>query len=149
MKSILRGILAVAGGYVAWVVAFWIPIVLLTLVWPALRATGEGFWEQGRYDIFDTSMLVTFQFIWLIANCAAGLVTRLISRRQLEVSCIAALLFAYFVYNHLWALWDEMPKWYNVLVVIPVVPMILVGGAIGRRIQERRGRGAPGAAVTA
>jgi hypothetical protein len=51
-----------------------------------------------------------------------------------SISIIAALLFACFAYNHLWALWDEMPKWYNVLVVIPVVPMVLIGGLIGRRI---------------
>lgn len=32
MKSSLRGILALVGGYVAWVVAFWIPILGLPMV---------------------------------------------------------------------------------------------------------------------
>lgn len=50
----------------------------------------ESFWEQNRYDVFDTSMLVAFQFAW------------------------------------------------PVRVVIPVVPMVLVGSMIGRRVRGRR-----------
>jgi hypothetical protein len=137
VRSILRFVLALAASCVAWVVAFWIPIIAMTFFWPALRATGQAFWEQGRYDIFDTSMLVAFQLVWPVANAAAGLVARLIGKRQLEVY-VAGLLFAYFAYNHLWALWGEMPDWYNVLVVIPVVPAVLVGGLIGQRIMRRR-----------
>jgi hypothetical protein len=132
MKSALRSVLAVVAGYAVWTVAFWILIFLLALAWPALRDAGVVFFEQGRYDIFATPMLVAFQFMWPIANAAAGLVTRLISRRQLEVWVLAALLFAYF---HLWALWDELPVWYNVVVVIPVVPMVLVGGLLGARLR--------------
>jgi hypothetical protein len=138
MKSALRSILAVAAGYAVWAVAFWVLIFLLALVWPALRDAGGVFFEQRRYDIFATSMLVAFQLMWPFANAAAGLVTRLISRRQPEVWCLAALLFVYFAYNHWWVLWDELPVWYNVVVVIPVVPFVLIGGMLGHRIGARR-----------
>jgi hypothetical protein len=134
----LRPILAVVAGYAAWVVGFWVPNILLALVWPALREVAAIWSEQGRYDVFDTSMLIAFQFTWPIANAAAGFVTRLISRRQLEVWCIAALLFAYFAFNHLYALWDQMPAWYNVIVVIPVVPMVIVGSLAAQFVGRRR-----------
>jgi hypothetical protein len=149
MRSFLMGILAVVAGYVAWVAAFYGPIILLGFVWPALRAAAQAFFEVNRYDVFATSMLIAFQLVWPIANIAAGLVTRLIAKRQLEVWCIAVLLFCYFVVNHLWLLWDQLPKWYNVIVVIPVVPMILLGGAIGRRLAERRRAGSAREAATA
>lgn len=130
----VRPVLAVIAGYVAWVIAFWTPMFVLSSLWPSLRETGRVFWEQGRYDIFDPSMLIAFQLIWPIANGAAGFVTRLVSKRQIEVYCLTALIFTYFVYNHLWALWGVMPDWYNIVVVIPVIPMIIIGSKIaGRR----------------
>jgi len=140
MKTILRPILAVVAGYVAWMVAFWIPMVLMTLVWPALQAAAQTYFEQGHYDVFDTPMLISFQLVWPIANATAGFVTRLIARRQREVWWLALLLFAYFAYNHLWALWYELPTWYNVIVIIPVVPMVLVGGRLGGRVTNGQPR---------
>lgn len=134
----LRSILAVVAGYVAWVVAFLLPIMLMTLVWTSLREAARISMAQGRYDVFDTSMLVAFQLTWPIANGAAGLVTRLISQRQIEVWCLATLLLAYFAYNHLWALWDQMPVWYNLLVVVLVVPMVLIGSMAAQLISGHR-----------
>lgn len=136
-RAMVRPILAVGASYVAWIVAFWVPIIVMALFWPALRATGQAVWEQGRYDVFDTSMLWTFQGVWLIANFAAGFVAGWIGRRQSIVLWVAGLLFVYFAYNHLWALWGVMPDWYNALVVIPVVPMVLIGGWIGLSVGVR------------
>lgn len=134
----LRSILAVVAGYVAWVVAFFVPIMLVAFFWPSLREAVRISVAQGRYDVFDTSMLVAFQLIWPIANGAAGLVTRLISKRQVEVWCLTALLLAYFAYNHFWVLWDQLPVWYNLLVVVQVVPMILVGSMAAQFIDRHR-----------
>jgi hypothetical protein len=133
MKSMLRPIAALVGGYVAWVAAFWAPMFLMAFVWPALRGTARVFFEQQRYDVFDTSMLIAFQFVWLFANGSAGFVVRWIGKRPLELRWFAVLLFLYFAYNHLWALWDQLPAWYNVLVVIPVMPMVLIGGTLEAR----------------
>jgi hypothetical protein len=106
---------------------------LLSLFWPGLRNAGQVYFEQGSYDVLTTSMLIAFQIIWLFANAAAGFVTRWIAGRQLEVWLLATILLAYFAYNHLWTLWAELPAWYNLLVVIPVVPMVLVGSLIAGR----------------
>jgi hypothetical protein len=134
----LRSILAVVAGYVALVVIFFTLVILMGQFWPALKEAAGIFAAQGRYDVFDMSMLVVFQCTWLVANGTAGLVTRLISKRQAEVWCLAALLFAYFAYNHLWAVWDQLPVWYNLLVVVLVVPMVLVGSRAAQLIGGRR-----------
>jgi hypothetical protein len=65
----------------------------------------------------------------------------LTSKRQLEVRWLAVLLLAYFAYNHLWALWGVMPNWYNLLIMVPVVPMVLVGGALAQRLATPRDAG--------
>lgn len=128
-----RSILALPAGYAAWVLAFWAPIFLASLVWHTLSEVGQQFWEQQRYDIFPTSTLIFFQFVWLLANGAAGFAAQWVGKSQRLVWIGAALLFAYFAYNHWWALWGVMPDWYNVLVVIPVIPMVWLGGYVARR----------------
>jgi hypothetical protein len=131
--KLLRSILAVVAGNVVWMIAFWVPVILLIFAWPALRDAGRIFNETGRYDVFATAMLVAFQLIWPLANGAAGFVTRLISQRQIEVWCLAALLLAYFAYNHFGPLWNVLPDWYNLLVVPLVVPAVLLGSWIAAR----------------
>lgn len=133
-----RPILSVVAGYAACIATFWILVILMGFVWPSLRDAGRLSATQGRYDVFDTSMLVAFQLTWPVANGVAGLVTRVISKRQMEVWCLAALLLAQFAYNHLWRIWDQMPVWYNLLVVVLVVPMVLVGSMVAQLIGRRR-----------
>ena len=135
--SRVRSILALPAGYAAWVIAFWTPIFLASFVWLTLSDVGQQFWQERRYDIFPTSTLVYFQFVWLVANGAAGFVAEWVGRSQRLVWVGAGLLFVYFAYNHWWALWGVMPDWYNVLVVIPVVPMVLLGGLLARRLLIR------------
>ena len=132
-RSRVRSVLALPAGYAAWVFAFWTPVFLVSLVWLTLSEVGQQFWQEQRYDIFPTSTLVVFQFVWLLANGAAGFVTQWVGRSQRLVWIGAGLLFAYFAYNHWWALWGVMPDWYNVLVVIPVVPLVWLGSFLARR----------------
>jgi hypothetical protein len=136
--KLLRSILALAAGYVAWVVGFMGPAIVLVSVWPALQEPARMALGEGRYDVFDTSMLVSFQLIWPFANGAAGFVARLIAKRRIEVWVGAALLVAYFAYNHLWRLWGVMPDWYNVVVVLLVGPAVVVGNSLAERIARQR-----------
>lgn len=104
------------------------------MFWSTLSEVGEQYWQEGRYDTFPTSTLVLFQFVWLFANGAAGFAVRWVGRSSRIVWIGAALLFGVFVYNHWWALWGVISDWYNVLVVIPVVPMVWLGGSLARRL---------------
>lgn len=136
----LRSILALPAGYAAWVLAFWMPVFLISLVWPTLREVGQQYMEEQRFDIAPTSALVLFQFVWLFANCAAGFVVQWVGRSERLVWIGGGLLLAYFACNHWWALWGELPDWYNALVVIPVLPMVWLGGLLVRRLAfERQG----------
>ena len=133
ISSRVRDILALPAGYVAWVFAFWIPIFIASLMWSTLSEVGQQFWQEQRYDIFPTSTLVFFQFVWLFANAAAGFVAQWVGRSRLPIWIGIGLLLGYFAYNHWWALWGVMPDWYNVLVVIPVAPLVWFGSFLARR----------------
>src|SRR5690606_36660410 len=124
-------------GFAAWVFAFWTPVFVVSLVWLTLSEVGRQFQQEQRYDIFPTSTLVFFQFAWLLANGAAGFVAQWVGRSQRLVVIGSVLLLAYFVYNHWWALWGVMPDWYNVLVVILVLPAVWFGASLARKRTRR------------
>ena len=75
-SSTVRTILALPAGLAAWMVAFWTPILIAALVWTTMSEVGQQFAEKQRYDIFPASTLVYFQFVWLVANAAAGFVVQ-------------------------------------------------------------------------
>ncbi len=129
----VRSVFALLAGYAAWLFTFFALVFGVAFVWPTLGETGQQYWQEQRFDIFPASTLVFFQFAWLPANFAAGLAAQTVGKSQRVVWIGAGLLFAYFVYNHWWALWGELPDWYNVLVPLPVIPMVWLGACVARR----------------
>ena len=134
----IRSVVAVVVGGLVWAAVSALLLFLEAQVWPAMAEGARLYAETGSYAGFDTPMLVSFQVMWLITNAFAGLMAGLIANRRTEVSVLAILLVAYFAYNHLWALWDDFPVWYNVLVVLVVVPAVLFGGVLAGRLRDRR-----------
>jgi hypothetical protein len=41
---------------------------------------------------------------------------------------VASPIFLYAAFQHLYVLWDVMPSWYNVAVVLVIFPLIVLGG---------------------
>ena len=138
----VRSVIAILAGGLVWMVTFPLLVGLMTTVWPALREAVHAFRNTGRFHVFgSTSMLIGFQVLWLLTNGAAGLVTALISKRKTEVLILMGILVAWFAYNHFWAVWDQLPAWYNVLVVVLVAPMVVVGGTIPELVRSQRKQG--------
>ena len=134
----LRSVIAVVAGLAVWAVTFPLVAMLEAQFWPSLVEAVRTYFETQSYAVFNTSMLVSFQAIWPLTNFAAGLATGVIARRLTEVWVLCGILLAYFAYNHLWALWDDLPVWYNLLVVVLVAPFVLVGGHVAQQIRVRR-----------
>jgi hypothetical protein len=134
----LRSVVAVVVGGLVWAAVSALLLYLEARAWPAMAEGARAYAETGSYAGFDTPMLVSFQVMWLITNAFSGFITGLIARRGAEVAVLAIVLVAYFAYNHLWALWDDLPVWYNVVVVLLVVPLVLVGGRLARLVRARR-----------
>src|SRR5262245_55223251 len=111
----LRSVIAVVAGFVVWVVVFPLLAMLEAQFWPSLAEAARTYFETQSYAVFDTAMLASFQALWPLTNAAAGLATGSIAKRLTEVWVVCAILLAYFAYNHLWALRDDLPVWYNLL----------------------------------
>jgi hypothetical protein len=56
-----------------------------------------------------------------------------IAKRYGVAYVLAALMLAYMSFNHVFYMWDRFPWWYNLGVVIPVVPAVLLGGRLAIR----------------
>jgi len=126
----LRPVIAIIVAGVVWSVAMPALVLLVAIAWPALRDAVALYQQNGGFDMFETPMLITFQFLWPVTNLLTGLVTVLISRRQLEVRIVAGVLTAFFAVQHWWVYWFDFPVWYNVIVVLLVAPFVLLGGRL-------------------
>src|SRR5688572_16940526 len=117
----LRSVLGVLAGLLVWVPAFYVLAWLLLLVWPAYAAAAETFRISGGYD-FTPAMSAFNVIFWMVAEILAGWLAVVIARRRAVAYVLAALMFAIMSFNHLYLYWDRLPSWYNLGVVIPVIP---------------------------
>ncbi len=46
---------------------------------------------------------------------------------------LAAIVGGYLAYEHLYAEWFNLPRWYNLTVALLAIPAVLFGGRLGRR----------------
>ena len=143
----LRGALSVVSGAVAWYVSFYAMVMPLILIWPAYAASVQVYADTDVFD-FTATMYWIMVVFWLLAGIAGGWVAVLVARRRDAVAVLAALLTAMMAFMHLYYVWDRLPWWYNVLVVLPVAPAVWLGGKLAFKRFARRAT-APSAAASA
>jgi hypothetical protein len=125
----IRNVLGVLGGLIVWVPAFLMPAWVLIMVWPDYAAA-VGTYRIGELNAFTPAMSVLHALFWILAEVLAGWLAVVIARRRAVAYVLAALMFACMSFNHLYSLWDQYPWWYNLGVVIPVVPAVLMGATL-------------------
>jgi hypothetical protein len=134
----VRSVLGVVVGAVAWIVGFDILVIALAKLWPDYAIHGRQ-WYKERVFTFTTLMACCTLASWAIAEVGAGAVTAKISRRWTAVWVLAGLLGAYLAVLHLLLYWSLFPWWYNLGVVIPVVPAVLLGAKLAGPSGHARG----------
>lgn len=123
----IRSVGAVAIGLVAWIAMFFALAFLLAAVWPDYGAHGRDWFGKQEFT-FTSTMACLNLVLWALAEFTAGWVTMKISRRRGATWILAAILFIYLAVIHLLLEWSRFPWWYNLGVVIPCMPAILLGG---------------------
>jgi hypothetical protein len=126
----LRGVLGIVAGVVVWAAGFFILAIVLAQLWPDYAIHGRQ-WTRENVFTFTPLMACCNLVFWLLAEIGAGWVTGKIAKRREAVWLIAGLLGIYLVSLHLVLFWSRFPWWYNLGVVIPVVPAVLFGGKLG------------------
>jgi hypothetical protein len=128
----MRSVLGVVIGALTWVVAFYALATGLARLWPDYAVHGRQWLRDGVFT-FTPSMACCNLVFWMLAALAAGWVAARISRRRGVLWVLAGLLGIYLAAVHLVVDWPRFPWWYNLGVVIPTVPAVLLGARLASR----------------
>jgi hypothetical protein len=126
----LRSVLGVVIGVVVWMAGFFVLALLLAQLWPDYAVHGRQWTRQGVFT-FTPLMACCNLVFWVLAETGAGLAVRKIAKRREAVWVLAGLIGIYLAGLHLLFAWHQFPWWYNLGVVIPAVPAVLLGGKLG------------------
>jgi hypothetical protein len=110
-------------------VGFYALAILLTLLWPEYALHARAFMREGVFTFTPQTACFNLLF-WVLAEIGAGWVAMKIGRRREAVWVLAGLLGIYLACMHLVLYWPRFPWWYNLAVVIPAVPAVLLGARL-------------------
>jgi hypothetical protein len=130
--SLIRPLLAVLTGAVAWMLGFLVLAQILALLWPAYGVAARA-WTHANDYTFTLPMAVLNASFWILAEIAAGWLAAVIARRPRAVWILAVLVMGYLCFVHLYYVWEKFPWWYNLVVALASGPAVLLGGKLGAR----------------
>jgi hypothetical protein len=128
----LRNILAVILGLILCNVVFSGLAYGTLIIWPDYAIHGHR-WIDQRIFTFPPIMASLNLLFWALSFAAAGAATARIARDGWTVWVAAGIMQLYAVYVHLYELWSVIPWWYNIIVVILVIPATLFGARAVRK----------------
>jgi len=133
-----RTIGSVLAGLVAWA-------VVITVLNLGLRAFIPGYHAAEATLQFDLAMKAGRLIEAALTSVSAGVVVGLIGPfRRWAPSLVGLIILAMFLPVHV-SLWSKFPVWYHLAFLVPLVPLVAVGGWLGRSIGVSRQR--PTAAI--
>jgi hypothetical protein len=130
-NNMVRSGLGILVGAIVWMAVFYALTILLAASWRDYGIHGSEYINEGRFTF--TPLMACFTLLcWVLAEIGAGWVVMKIARRREAVWVLAGLLGVYLAAMHLVLYWPRFPWWYNLGVVIPVIPAVLLGGRLAR-----------------
>jgi hypothetical protein len=121
----IRSILAVLAGIVAW-------FVVATVLNFLIRALLPGYAAAEPTMTFTLAMMSARLAAGIVSSVVAGFVCSTASRGNIAVLYMtAALLVLLFLPVH-FKLWPKFPLWYHGFFLITLAPLVLLGGAVQR-----------------
>ena len=129
----LRIVLGVIAGFIAWVIVWFASEKGLSAIWPAFGVHQKAFEEaikNGGQFTAETTMLLTHIVVGSILAVMAGSLSAFVasenSRAPLIVGCLLlALGIAKAVMS-----WQYVPIWYHILFTAILLPMVIIGGRL-------------------
>jgi hypothetical protein len=128
---VLRSVLGVVIGAVVWTVGFYVLAEALALLWPGYAIHGRQWMREGVFT-FTAAMAGCNLGAWVLAEIGAGWVAAKIAPQRAAVWVLAGLAGIYLAALHLVLYWPRFPWWYNLGVVIPAVPAVLLGARLAK-----------------
>lgn len=125
----VRGVLAVVTGAVVWTIGFYALASALAQLWPDYAIHARQWLKEGAFT-FTPPMACCNLALWALAETGGGWVTARISGRPAAVWALAGLIAIYLAVIHVVMSWPLFPWWYNLGVVIPALPAVLLGASL-------------------
>jgi hypothetical protein len=127
----LRKIIGFVAGGLAWMPLFFALAIGLGLVWPGYAEHGRVWFEENVFT-FTSAMAAMNVVFWALADVGAGWVAMTIAKHRAVLWMLAGTVTFYLGLLHFGLYWALFPWWYNVGVVIPALPAVLLGGYVAR-----------------
>lgn len=128
----LRIALGVVGGFIGWVLVWFVSEKGLSAIWPAFgvhqRAFEEAVKNGGQFTA-DTTMLLTHIVTGSIVSVMAGALAALIAENSKAPMVVGILLLLLGVMKAVMS-WQHVPLWYHVVFTAMLLPMAIVGGRL-------------------
>ncbi len=128
----LRSVLGVVIGAIVWMVGFYLLAMALAHLWPDYAIHARQWVRDGAFT-FTPGMACCNLLLWVLAEAGAGSVAAKVSKRLRAVWVLAGLGAIYLAAVHLVLHWRVFPWWYNLGVVIPAAPAVLLGARLANR----------------
>ena len=122
--------MGIVAGFIIWWVAFYASLAVFGFFWPALMEAGRPAVENNDYSHFTTTMLSLFIVMYFWVNPIAGWLTVFITKNRNHAWITAIPLFLYAAFMHFYMLWNNLPDWYNLAVVMLMPPLVYLGGRL-------------------
>src|SRR5438477_7875625 len=120
----IRNIGAILAGLAAWVVIATILDRLMRLAWPEYAAAVPVM-------VFTLPMMFARLTEGAITTIAAGFINRLVARAPLWPAAVQGLIVLLLFLPAHYKLWDNFPVWYHFTFLGSLIPLTLLGAALG------------------
>jgi hypothetical protein len=129
----LRIVLGVIAGFIAWLV-FWLASEkIISAIWPAFGVHQKAFEDaikNGGPFTAETSALLTHIVLGLIVSLAAGSLAAVSAAENSRAPLFVGILLLVMGILKAVMSWQYVPLWYHVIFTAILLPMAILGGKL-------------------
>ncbi len=129
----VRIVLGVISGFIAWMIAWFGSEKILSAIWPSFGVHQRAFEEvlkNGGQFTADTTMLLTHIVMGSIVSLIAGFLAALIAGENARAPLVLGFLLLAMGLLKAVMSWQYVPIWYHVIFTVLLLPMAIIGGKL-------------------
>jgi hypothetical protein len=132
----LRIVLGVIGGFIAWLIVWFGSEKGIAAVWPAFGVQQRGFEEAVKNGpgasafTAETPMLLTHIVMGLVVSLLAGVLAAVIAGENARAPMALGFILLALGFLKAYMSWPYVPIWYHVIFTAILLPMAILGGKL-------------------